>query len=84
VRSRNGRYLELAMTGPKKQSEVWFEEALAERGIAGGDVHQPDLGGAATPDYRIHRGGSCGVICEVKEFGSTGMSRRLGESRFSE
>jgi len=81
------------MPKPKKKSEVWFEEALAERGIAGGDRHQPDLGGSAKPDYRIHRPTVLtrlrlrrpeSVICEVKEFESTGMSRRLAEARFTE
>ena len=64
------------MTSPKTESEKWFEAYAAERGLEGADVHQPDLGRPARPDYRIHRGGP-GAICEVKEFTTSSLERRL-------
>lgn len=85
----NRQYRQGVATEPRNESERWFEQALDERGIAGGDVHQPDLGGAARPDYRIHRPTPWtrlharrpeSVICEVKGFTETGMSRRLSEA----
>jgi hypothetical protein len=54
----------------KNPAEEQFERYLREVGIAGGENHQPDLGGGAgarRPDYRISRGASAAIV-EVKGF----------------
>jgi len=66
----------------RQQSELWFEEYAAERGLEGGDTHQPDLGGPARPDYRV-RLDRAGAICEVKEFTTLSLERRLKDVRFA-
>jgi hypothetical protein len=62
------------------ESELWFQRYPAERGLLGADRHQPDLGGAARPDFRITAGGA-GVICEVKEFTTSSLHRSLQDHR---
>lgn len=61
-------------------AEAQFETYLEERGIAGGDDHHPDLGGAKKPDYRISRETSTAIV-EVKGFKTSRMHDRLSEMR---
>jgi hypothetical protein len=63
------------------ESEVWFQHYAAEQGLQGADNHQPDLGGSARPDFHVSSGGS-GVICEVKEFTTSSLERRLTDRSF--
>lgn len=60
----------------KEKAEEWFESYLNEREIAGGDDHEPDLGGSARPDYRIGKAGAA-AICEVKQFSSSTLESTL-------
>lgn len=64
------------MAKPKEKAEEWFENYLDEREIAGGDDHEPDLGGSARPDYRIGRD-AAPAICEVKQFTSSTLESTL-------
>jgi hypothetical protein len=64
------RLSNLTVMSIKDPAEEQFERYLREVGIAGGDIHQPDLGGGAEarrPDYRISRGGAAAIV-EVKGF----------------
>ena len=60
----------------KPASEIWFEDYLRDRDIEGWDDHEPDLGVRTRADYRIRRD-SPSVICEVKEFTTSGLQKRM-------
>jgi hypothetical protein len=62
-------------------SERWFEEYAREAGLGGWEDHEPDLGIEARPDYLVHalEAPSARAVCEVKEFTTSGLERRLRE-----
>jgi hypothetical protein len=66
----------------KSAAEILFERYLAEHGLAGGDEHQPDLGGSANarrPDYRVAKGASAAIV-ELKAFESSALEDALAAS----
>jgi hypothetical protein len=68
----------------KDPAEEQFERYLREVGLAGGEDHQPDLGGGAgarRPDYRISRGGEAAAIVEVKGFEKCAVEEELRRGR---
>jgi hypothetical protein len=69
------------MTSPAKNpAETQFEAYLAERGIAGGEDHHPELGADKKPDYRINRDGPPAIV-ELKGCEVSRMQERLHGSR---
>ncbi len=64
----------------KNLAETQFEAYLAERGIAGGEDHHPELGAAKNPDYRISRDGPPAIV-ELKGCENSRMHERLLGSR---
>lgn len=60
----------------RTESEVWFEEYLREVGHSGSDEREPDLGIPTRPDYLV-RAGEARAVCEVKQFTTSGLERRL-------
>lgn len=58
-------------------SEQWFEAYLRQVGLDGWQHHEPDLGIAKRPDYRITSAAGDVAICEVKEFATSGLQRRM-------
>jgi hypothetical protein len=62
-------------------SELWFEEYARKAGLGGCENHEPDLGVEAWPDYLVHAVGAPAgrAVCEVKEFTTSGLERRLGQ-----
>lgn len=63
-------------TGMKKtKSEELFERYLRETAHDGWDDHQPDLGSAKNPDYKISKNGASAIV-DVKEFADSKLHQR--------
>jgi len=57
-------------------SEQWFARYLEHNGYQGWDEPEPDLRVAKRPDFLVRRAGLA-AVCEVKEFSTSGLERRL-------
>jgi hypothetical protein len=72
--------LGLTMGVTKEASEKWFERYLRDTGHAGAERHEPYLGIPRRPDYLVSKG-SGAAVCEVKEFSTSALDRRISASR---
>ncbi len=66
-------------------SERLFQRYCEERGLDGWDEHEPSITGAPAdarrrPDFRVSLKGHGAAICEVKEFRTNRISKRLAQS----